>query len=81
MGPSPFTAVALGGNWVTESWPIHLIQAPPLHSAFSLWSFQSKEALFPLENKQSKLSPCSLIWGFCVTDGLNRNNLLSSWAP
>ena len=78
MDPSPFTAVALGRNWVRERQPIHLIQARPLHSAFSLRSFQSKEALFPLENKQNKLSPCSLIWGFCVADGLNRSNLLSS---
>lgn len=80
MGPSLLAAVAQSGNWVRESWPIHLIQAPPLHSAFSLQSFQSKEALFPLQNKQNKLSPCSLIWGFCVADGLNRSNLLSSWA-
>ena len=58
--PSPATAV-LGGNWVRAGQPIHLIQTPPLHSAFSLQSFQSKEAWFPLQHQQNKLSPCSLI--------------------
>lgn len=55
---SPITAV-LGRNWVRAGRPIHLIQTPPLHSAFSLQSLQSKEMLFPLQNKQNKLSLCS----------------------
>jgi hypothetical protein len=46
MDPSPFAAVALGRNWVSENQPIHLIQAPPLIQLLVFGAFSPRKHYF-----------------------------------